>query len=447
MTDHKMIKSNFLKCLAYLVVASATVEAWQYNLGIRFIAHDIFGVLFIITFVMYLLLNNMSIVKIIAPIRYFLLLLIGFYAIKLISFAGLLNYGFKHAEFLDGALSQFLLGIVYELFTLSLFACFAIYFCQISQSSRHKIVMVFVFGIVASCIYQYLSLYMMVGSGIDLDAIVWPAISYGLPTNFTTLSSGIIGSSFSVFYRAGGFSLNPNGFSAQLITIIPFLILYALHKNRIYAVLVLGTIISLALTLSRSGILAMGIALMILFIIEFKIIYKRFKIPIIMVSLILFILGFYYGEGLFQILIQRVEGGEGLRANLNQIAIEILSESPFFGTGYNTSSVALLNYGEVSNTTGINLHNFWSIKVVELGALGLAYYSLFHVFILASAARRSNIYSKALFCTLLGLSISGFFNNAMASFPIQLFILTLYCTSGLYLKQPLKDESKKENFL
>ncbi len=427
-----MVTTTTLKFLASLIIITAMMPAWQYNVGIRLIAYNLLGVLFIACTIFYHLVNVKFTLKMAKPVKQLLILLTVFYCVKLFSIIGLYTYFSQHPQLIDEAIIQFLLGIVMELYTLVLFICLASLFCRLSQKGRHDLILVFVFSIFCSCLYQYLSLYYLLNKGIDLDSIIWPFLSYGLQENYTTLATQAIGNTDEMFFRAGGFAINPNALAAQLVTITPFLILHAIYRNKKFLFLTVIVIVSMIFTMSRSGLLALGIGLVLLCFMEYKALLKKFKIPIILLSVTLVGLAIVFGEFFIDIIAVRFSGGAGHRNSLNGISFEIWSQSPLFGTGYNASSAAVLSYTELIGETGTNLHNFWLIKAVELGVFGLMTYIFLHVYIIYAVSRDLNVYAKSFICSIVGLTVAGLFNNAMSGFPLQLFVLLFFCTSILF---------------
>jgi len=420
-----MSKSSTLKYLAYFLLISSVMPMWQYHVGVRMMASELFGVLFICIFFTIGVLKHQLIFKFPLIITQFLSFLIILYFIQILSSVGLIYYGYSYPEFISGAVNQLFLGAVRSLFILVLFITFSAYLCQLSEQKRHKLIMVFIYSIVASCIYQMITLYMLIFNGIDLDSIIWPAISYGMATDIATIDTGIIGTGLGTFYRAGGFTINPNTLAAQIICVIPFFIfLYIDTSKKIYMLFSILCLASLLITISRSGLLAFGIAALTALLFNFKDLIRKFKMPFVFLSLLIAIIFIYLGGEIYNTIALRIAGGMGERSFYLAYGLEIWSESLFFGTGFNTSSISMMRFTDIPN-----LHNFWIITAAELGLVGLFFTILYFSFIIFKSFQANDTYSKALKCSLLGLLVMGFFNNNLAGFSIQLFVLLLFCAA------------------
>ena len=80
----------------------------------------------------------------------------------------------------------------------------------------------------------------------------------------------------------------------------------------------------------------------------------------------------------------------------------------------------------MSSGPGEDLHSFWLITLVELGIIGLFYYVYIYAYILQNCFKKLNIYTKSLFCSLIGLMTASIFHNSFASFAVQLFIIIFF---------------------
>lgn len=424
----------------YLLIFSATMEAWLYNFGIRLIAHDIFALIFVVFFTLSSFSTRLKPFIIEKNLKIFLMLWSFYFIFQVLSVLGLLWFGSDNFVFQDKAWSQFALGLSREIYILCFFWAFGIFLCRIEQQQRKWLVNIFISGVVLGGVYQLISIYMYIFKGVNLDSILWPAISIGLPADFTTLQTGLISQFGTTLIRGGGFLINPNAFASVLVCVIPYFLLKAIHENKAYIFLFLFSVLNLIVTISRSGYLACAIALFVLFIFEFKTIFNRFKTLSLLIISTIIISFILYGEILLYVLVLRLKGGLGEREHLISIGIENLEKTPFFGMGFNTSSVllTLLN-------TEPNFHNFWLIKAVELGLLGFMAYGAFYFWVLKTSYQSKTLYGRALFSSLCGLSISGFFNNTLASFYIQIFIILFFAVMSLEGKEKINQNQVKTN--
>jgi O-antigen ligase len=432
-----------LRFLLYSVAITLTIGALQYKVaGLRLIASDVLGLFFAGFFLLTLLAEDKYRIKLPPSLRNLLILFFIFYCAKLLSVLGVASYNSRPDAITDIALRQYAKGVIKDGFGLLLLVCLAAYLTMIDSLQRRRVLGVFVLGVLASCVYQVVSLVVIKSVGVDLDRLLWPALSYNLGEDYTFLSDQAFGVGGTVFYRAGGFAINPNSFAAQLACVIPFLTLSALYRRRSYMLWMVPAMLamlSLLLTVSRSGMLAVGIAGFLLLLGQFHRIVMLYKLPIIVVGIVLTAVGIAYGDELMTVLGTRLNQQNnygfllGKREDLFRIGIQTVADNPLFGVGHNNSPLQLYHFPQVLALTGPDFHNFWLIKLIELGVVGFSAYLFIHLFILWRMwrAHPRNIYAKGLFYTLIGLSVAAFFNNNLAVTSIQLLVFVFFCVACL----------------
>ena len=442
-----MYPNIILKSLVYLSVMSSIMGAWQITYGLNFHAYEIFSILFIVSFILMGIINTKGIFLIDRTIKQYALFYVVWFVVKILSYIGLIHYYLGSIP--QAPISQYLKGVLHHLFVLILFCCLGILISMITRKDRHRIAWAFVSIALASCLYQFISVYLLVSHQIDLDSILWPAISINLPEDILFLSDFRIGDpSIAVsLFRSGGLCINSNTFAAVLICVIPFLLLYAIRNtHKIVILFCLIAMVSLVMTMSRSGLLGTAAALLALFVLEHGIIIRRFKLPILLISSILltcavvfrdYIAVFYLrGSGQFF-----TSSG---REVLNEFSQETVTKYPF-GIGFNNAPVVLDQNG-IALITGPDLHNAWLNIFVEQGVTGLIFFISFSIFIMVSSGSRSDMFSRSLFCSYVGLTINGFVNNDIMIFPIQLFITLFFFTGALeYRDISLKSSKSIQN--
>ena len=434
---------NFsLNMLLYLIVLTSVMGGWQYNVGLTLRAHDLFGALFIFCYFPFLITkgNRFTLNRL---VKTFLMLFAGLFFIKVFSCVGMLYFSMETTIDFTLMFDQFLKGIIYQLYMLILFFCIAHFLSQKPNEDNRKVALAFVCTIIASCVYQFVSLFLMINYEIAIDEIIWPAISYNhFVPDSTFMAKRALGYSIDGglvnMYRMGGFALNSNSLGAQILCVIPFLLLNVIHKrNKTYILLSLMAICSLILTMSRSALLGFAISCLCLIFIERAKIIKLLNpsmlfimffvtaIPVLFWDHLWF---FYRGQNFFEL---------SARGDLFDSAWRTFIDNPL-GIGCNNSS----NLAQQGITGIPDLHSFWLITLVETGLIGFIYYWIFSFFILYSCYKRPNIFSKSLFCSYLGVMTACIFNNNLATFPVQLFVFLFF--AQLCLKTRIEKNIRKD---
>lgn len=419
------------KIIVHLIIVSSAMGMWQYSFGLTYRAHDIFGVLFILLFAFSLLAGIGTPISLNNNIKTFILLCIGSFIVKILSYIGLI-YHYLVAAYAEPFI-QYLKGVLHEFLIMTLFICISVFICRLGQTDRHKIAWTFVVVAMLSCLYQYVSLFLILNYQIDLDDIIWPAISYNINPETAILGDTAMGDDSLSIYRAGGLAVNSNSFAALLICIIPFLLLCAVtYGKKLYLVCCLIAMTSLILTMSRSGLLGIIASFVIAVALTYRIILKRFKlVTALLISMILILIELFWGHlHLFFWRGSSTMLDSPVRLDLNAFSFETFLRYPL-GIGYNSASTIIFKAGTAALDAGRDLHNAWLNILVEQGVTGLIFAIAFSCFVIRVTAIRDDIFSKGLCCSYIGLCVQGFFNNDLVTFPIQLFIVSFFCVGML----------------
>lgn len=213
--------------------------------------------------------------------------------------------------------------------------------------------------------------------------------------NVLGIGMGLIDINAIILLRFGGLIGNPNGTAAFYAISIPLLIgkiLKDRHSNKlINLALIVVLSIGLISTVSRAGMLALGVSLLaIFFFLNRKLFYKTIAI----VSLVSFVLLLLPPINEVITTYLRIEEGVGQRDILWALTIEMIKNNIWFGVGPGLYTEEMFNYMPVmldswhgtvlkelyGVTQGSNLaHNFYMSFFSEMGILGLLLAILFPI--------------------------------------------------------------------
>lgn len=415
--------------LVVTLIGSGFVSLYYRILGVKVFLFDFLGVLFIVIISIYFIsLNTIksSTLKEVSPLIFLILLV---FLTDTLSVLGVLSSGHQDS------MGQFVKGISHSMF-LTVFIIFFLVFNALNDYKYSKSYLkIFIFTMLLSCLYQFTSIFLDLGYDVNLDEIVWPLLSFG-----SWASNGQdahIGSAGLTFVRHGGFAVNPNLLVAQLVSVIPITLAVAKSSSiKTYLFIFVIFILSMLATISRSGILSLGVVL-VLYPVFFKVHKKNFinalSVSLTLVCLLL-VVDWYLGLGVINIIYKLLEiriNSEGYfdssRFQLVLAGLDMWSNYPLFGVGLNNSQIMLENY-EISRSTGVNLHNYWLQIFVEKGIFVFPKI-IYYVFIFYSSLRYRNIYGSSLALTLIALGVTGLMNNALASPFIQVLLVVIFCAA------------------
>jgi len=249
----------------------------------------------------------------------------------------------------------------------------------------------FTAGMVANAVYGVLQL-LAARAGHNLDHTVLSPLTGGASS--INIYGAVNGQSV---YRPNALTGDPNHLGIMLE--IPLLALTPVYlrlerghrlKWPLAAVLAFLLLVELA-TLSRSGLLGLGVGLLVL-----ALPYRRFAwsrallIPLAAVGVVLFYEVYSRWHYFSVVLRSRVEtGGKSSSAHfaVYDFIPQILHSHPLLGLGLNNFSVY---YEFVTGKTNWGPHSFYVALIVETGLIGFALFLLFlrYLFVRLHAARR-----------------------------------------------------------
>ncbi|HZS24406.1 MAG TPA: O-antigen ligase family protein, partial [Gaiellaceae bacterium] len=244
-------------------------------------------------------------------------------------------------------------------------------------------------GLVANCIYGVLQL-LSAKAGHNLDTTVLSPLTGGA-------------SSINVYGQVGGQSVyRPNALTGDpnhlgimlllpLLTLLPVYLRMPRSRLKTWLAVALGfMLIVLLATLSRSGVLGLGVGLLLLVLP-----YRHFArsrallVPLGGVALLLaYVLysRWHYFSVVLRSRIQTGGGSSSAHFAVYDFIPQVIHSHPLLGLGLNTFSVY---YEFVTGKTNWGPHSFWVALVVETGLVGLALFLVFlrYVYLRLRAAR------------------------------------------------------------
>jgi O-antigen ligase len=246
-------------------------------------------------------------------------------------------------------------------------------------------------GIVVNAVYGLLQL-LYARAGGNLDAVLLSPITGG--ASQINIYGAINGTNV---YRPNAMTGDPNHLGIMLI--VPLLILTPLylrlepgHRLRRWLMATIAFLLFVEFaTLSRSGLLGLGVGAIIL---AFP--YRRFLatrqllIPVAGVLLLLVAIVAARSSFFLRVLRSRVEtsgGSENVHLSIYGFVPQVLHTNPLFGLGLNTFSVY---YAFVTGKTNWGPHSYYVALIVETGLVGTLLFAIFllWVFVRLDAARR-----------------------------------------------------------
>jgi O-antigen ligase len=245
-------------------------------------------------------------------------------------------------------------------------------------------------GLVVNGIYGVLQLLAARG-GVNLDHDVLSPLTGGASSINVY---GAIGGT--AVYRPNALTGDPNHLAVMLciplLTLLPvYLRLERGHRLRVPLALVLGFFFLVMLsTLSRSGLLGLGVGLLVL-VIPYRraLVSRALLVPLGAVAVLL--LGIvwsrrHYFEVLLKSRVQTGGGSERAHFAVYDFVPQVIHSHPLFGLGLNTFSVY---YEFVTGKSNWGPHSFYVALIVETGLVGAVAFGLFlrYLFLRLRAAR------------------------------------------------------------
>jgi O-antigen ligase len=312
-------------------------------------------------------------------------ILLGFFAAFLLVYL----LGFFNLETKQGV-DQFTKGMVKFVLHFLFLAAGVSYLVQRGQRFYWRALGWFGAGLVANCVYGVLQL-LSARAGHNLDRTVLSPLTGGASS--INVYGSVEGTSV---YRPNALTGDPNHLGIFLIVpLLAFLPVYLRlergHPWRTRLAVALGFMLLVLLaTLSRSGVLGLGVGLLVL-----AVPYRRFLrtrellVPLTGVALVLAYVLYSRWHYFSVVLRSRIQtGGASSSAHfaVYDFIPQILHSHPLLGLGLNNFSVY---YEFVTGKTNWGPHSFWVALVVETGLLGLLLFVVFlrYVYVRLRAAR------------------------------------------------------------
>jgi O-antigen ligase len=237
-------------------------------------------------------------------------------------------------------------------------------------------------GMVANSLYGVLQL-VAAWAGFNLDAAFVQPLTGG--ASKINIYGAVEGSSV---FRVNALSGDPNHLGIMLI--VPLLVLTPIYlrlgaghrlRTRIGALLVFLLVVELA-TLSRSGLLGLGVGALIL-LLPYRH-YLRTKLVLVPLAGVIGVVAafvvvrWHYVVVVFRSRTQTGGNSTSVHLEVYDYIPDIIRSHPLFGLGYNNFSVF---YEQVTGKTNWGPHSFYAQLLIETGLVGTALFAVFLVWV------------------------------------------------------------------
>jgi len=312
--------------------------------------------------------------------------------IVLAIFAGLLVIylvGFFNIETKD-SLAQWGKGMVKFVLHFLFLAAGVAYLARRSAAFYWRSVAALTLGLLANGAYGVLQL-LAARAGVNLDHVVLAPLTGGASS---INIYGAIGGT--TVYRPNALTGDPNHLAVMLciplLTLLPlYLRLERGHRLRVPLALVLAFLFIVQLTtLSRSGLLGLGVGLLILAVpYRSRLLSRALLVPVAVLAAVLFVVVWerrHYFEVLVRSRLSTSGRSESAHFAVYDFIPQILHSHPLFGLGLNTFSVY---YEFVTGKSNWGPHSFYVALIVETGLVGTVAFFIFlrYLFARLHAAR------------------------------------------------------------
>jgi len=420
----KDIRYRFLNFLLFIFFCTVLFQNLQYAVGgIRIMGYQIAGIIFLLFFWSNKFISPRSVLTkkqdVLPLIILYLLMILG----AAISSVGVITMVGTFTQFLKG----FLELLFFNIFLISLI----MYLAENKYSDAYKFLHFLLIMAGLSCVYQFFAIYFMLSAGVSLDDLIFPNL---VNSDRGDQSEMLIGLNETTGFRHGGFLVSPNTMATLTICVVPITYYLANIKTMWLLTLVLIFIISLLAGLSLSGWLGMAVTLLTMLLLAERRSLKKFVFSfglLLSLTTLIVMIDWWLDSniilGFVDILEYRFMNTnylESTRYEGTMAGLDLFSKSPIFGSGINSSTLLLQDY-PIFSLVGGSIHNYWLELFVSVGLFAIptvAYY----LFFLFRSRTLKNIYYKALFVSLCGLIVNGFFHSSIAKPGIQAFLVLLY---------------------
>jgi hypothetical protein len=303
-------------------------------------------------------------------------------ALFFLAFLAVYLIGFYNLE-TDQALAQWAKGMFKFVLHFLFLVVGIAYIVRRSERFYWTAFAVFMAGFVANAIYGIVQLGSAEVLGINLDQSVLSPITGG--ASQINIYGAIGGASV---FRPNALTGDPNHLGIELV--IPLLVLTPLylrlekgHRLKVPLALVLAFLLLVELaTLSRSGLLGLGVGLLVLAVpYRRKLVTPEFLLPLGAVATVLALVLAARWSFFEQVLRTRIDtsaNGTSTHFDVYGFIPDVLSSHPLFGLGLNNFSVY---YEFVTGRTNFGPHSFYVATLVETGLVGTALFVAFLVYV------------------------------------------------------------------
>jgi hypothetical protein len=360
--------------LLFATLFSVTFEKVHWNISGSLALADLLTILFLIAFA----------ITYRGPLPRTVVIVLGFFAaFLLLYFAGFFNLDSRQA------VDQFTKGMVKFVLHFLFLAASITYLVDRGPRFYWRAVAWFAGGLVANCVYGVLQL-LSARAGHNLDHTVLAPLTGGASS--INIYGAVGGQSV---YRPNALTGDPNHLGVMLVlplcSLLPVYLRMRPSRLRTWLAVALGfMLIVLLATLSRSGVLGLGVGLLVLALPYRRFVFSRALLwPLAGVAAVLAYVLYSRWHYFSVVLRSRVQTGGG-SSNAHLFVYSFIPDAihlhPLLGFGLNTFSVY---YEFVTGKTNWGPHSFWVALIVETGLLGLILFVGFlrYVYVRLRAAR------------------------------------------------------------
>jgi O-antigen ligase len=399
--------------IANLIAFSCAMRSWQFNFPPRVFIFDLLSMVFVFGMLLYCFLGWKT-VLLRKELKYFILFQWLYLFITGISGLNIIALSAGQESF-----SQYYKSILSGSFHTLFFTLFVLYLSNVRSSTKNTVLKFYIAGVICSCVYGMVYLTMWKFYNINIGSYIWNQISYGTEHAFD------VAPSWAVMGIPRGIGFPGVGAAATyVVTILPLLLLSVSFRRKSKDImLVIIAVLGLLVTMSRTGLLSFGVAVLLLIILERRRLFSFIK-PAFVISVPLGCLAYVWWGYVSEILKYRTHI-DFSRFALFRGAIELFAQNPVLGVGANNYSVARFSLPN-EYFHDANIHNSWLTILVELGLVGLLFKTAFFAYIIYAASLRRNILSRAFICTIVGLSAGALFNQVFDLFYFNFYVALVF---------------------
>jgi O-antigen ligase len=339
-----------------------TFEKVHWEVGGSLALADLLTVLFLGTFALSL---SRRVPRVAAGV---LLFLVAFLIVYLIGFYNLETHQ---------AFAQFSKGLVKFVLHFLFLAAGAALLVRRGRAFHRRALAVFCAGIAVNAAYGVLQL-LVATAGHNLDHVVLAPLTGGASS--INIYGAVNGKSV---YRPNALTGDPNHLAIMLI--VPLLVLTPVYlrrpRTRLAVLLAFLLVVELA-TLSRSGLLGLGVGVLVLLAPYRRFVRSRALLAPLGAVAALLVLVVWERRHYFEVVLKsRINTGGGstsVHLDVYNFVPQVLHAHPLFGLGLNNFSVY---YEFVTGKTNWGPHSFYVALLVETGLVGTLVFAAFLVWL------------------------------------------------------------------